>query len=160
MKKTNHRSGGSILEVVIATTLISMGVIAALSLTNQSQKSSNYAKTLDAATAYNNQAADYLRNQKNQLGYATLAEMFTADSSGGVAHYCLVTLPADTTSFLALNPSSCSEIDLLQGTSFKRDLEVNTSSSGTGILPITITTSWSDSALRSAVLKMELSQWK
>ncbi len=160
MKNNNHRSGGSILEVVIATTLISMGVIAALSLTNQSQKSSNYAKTLDAATAYNNQAADYLRNQKNQLGYATLAEMFTNDSSGGVAHYCLANLPTDSASFLALNPGTCGDTDVLQGTSFMRDLEVDVRNSGAGIIPITITTSWYDSSIRRAVLNMEISQWK
>lgn len=159
MKKP-HRSGQSILEVVIATTLISMGVIAALSLTNQSQKSSNYAKSLDAATAYNNQAADYLRNQKNQLGYATLAEKFTSESSGGVAHYCLVTLPSDSSSFLALNSGVCSDTDMIQGTSFLRDLVVDVSNVSTGIIPITITTSWGDSSTRRAVLNMEISQWK
>lgn len=160
MKKNNHRSGQSILEVVIATTLISMGVIAALSLTNQSQKSSNYAKTLDAATAYNNQAADYLRNQKNQLGYATLAEMFTQDSSGGVASYCLDSLPADSATFLALTPGVCGDTDVVLGSAFKRDVAVDVTNSSSGIIPITITTSWSDSSVRSAVLKMELSQWK
>ncbi len=160
MKPIKTLAGQSILEVVIATTLISMGVIAALSLTNQSQKSSNYAKTLDAATAYNNQAADYLRNQKNQLGYATLAEMFTQDSSGGSATYCLDSLPADSTSFLALTPGSCSDTDLVQGSTFKRDLVVDVTNSSSGIIPITITTSWSDSSVRSAVLKMELSKWK
>ncbi|GAB4027062.1 MAG: hypothetical protein Fur0011_4230 [Candidatus Microgenomates bacterium] len=160
MKNKNHRSGQSILELVIATTLISMGVIAALSLSNQSQKSSNYAKTLDSATAYNNQAADYLRNQKNQLGYATLAEMFTNNSSGGVAHYCLATLPTDSTSFLALKPGTCSDTDLIQGTSFMRDIEVDTSNSGVGTMPITITTSWYDSGIRRATLNMEISQWK
>lgn len=160
MKKNNIRSGQSILEVVIATTLISMGVIAALSLTNQSQKSSNYAKTLDAATAYNNQAADYLRNQKNQLGYATLAEMFTNDSSGGVANYCLAVLPSDSTSFLALNSGTCSDTDVIQGTAFLRDLVVDVSNISAGIIPITITTSWEDSSTRRAVLNMEISQWK
>lgn len=160
MKKNHIRSGQTILEVVIATTLISMGVIAALSLTNQSQKSSNFAKTLDAATAYNNQAADYLRNQKTQLGYATLAEMFTTDSSGGVALYCLANLPTDSTSFLALSPGACGDNDMIPGTSFKRDLEVNVTNSNSGILLITLNTSWPDSSVRRAVLNMEISQWK
>lgn len=160
MKHMPILSGQSIIEVVIATTLISMGVIAALSLTNQSQKSSNYAKTLDSATAYNNQVADYLRNQKNKLGYATLAEMFETDSSGGVAIYCLVSLPADSDSFLALSPGICSDADLIQGTSFKRSIEVDVSSISTGIIPVTITTSWEDTTERRAILNVEISQWK
>ncbi len=154
------RQGQSILEVVIATTLISMGVIAALSLTNQSQKSSNYSKTLDAANSYNNQAADYLRNQKNQLGFATLAEKFSEDSSGGVATYCLASLPADTASFLALAPGICDEAAVIQGTAFQRTLTITTSQVGQGTLPLTLTTTWSDTAVRTATLNLELTQWK
>lgn len=160
MKKNILRSGQSILEVVIATTLISMGVIAALSLTNQSQKSSNFAKTLDAATAYNNQVADFLRNQKNQLGYATLTEKFVLDSSAGVATYCFASLPADSAAFLAINPGICSDTDLILGTIFKRDVSVDLSNSNSGIIPINITTSWYDSGARRAELNMEISKWK
>lgn len=160
MKKRVIKRGQSILEVVIATTLISMGVIAALSLTNQSQKSSNYAKTLDAATAYNNQLADYLRNQKNQLGYATLEELFVGHSTGGVATYCIDSIPADSASFLAITPGICGDTDLIPNTSFKRQMDVDVSGSGSGSLTATITTSWSDNTVRSAVLNMELSKWK
>ncbi len=160
MKKRSSKRGQSILEVVIATTLISMGVIAALSLTNQSQKSSNYAKTLDAATAYNNQLADYLRNQKSLLGYATIEEVFVAASSGGVATYCMDSIPADSASFLALNPGDCDDTDLIQGTTFKRQMEADVTDSGNGTIALTITTSWSDNTVRSAVLNMELSKWK
>jgi type II secretory pathway pseudopilin PulG len=155
-----HLSGQSILEVVIATTLISMGVIAALSLTNQSQKTSNYAKTLDSANLYNNQAADYFRNQKTTLGYATLAEKFLAESSGGVATYCLPTLPSDTDNLLNLNPGACDELELIPSTQFHRSLSVDTTSLNTGIIPLTITTSWQDGGDRQATLNLELSQWK
>ena len=160
MKKRVIKRGQSILEVVIATTLISMGVIAALSLTNQSQKSSNYAKTLDAATAYNNQLADYLRNQKSLLGYATLEELFVGHSAGGVVTYCIDTIPADSTAFLALTPGICGDTDLIAGTTFKRQMEVDVTGSGSGSITATITTSWTDNTVRSAVLNMELSKWK
>lgn len=160
MIKKHLRRGQSILEVVIATTLISMGVIAALSLTNQSQRSSNYSKTLDAATTYNNQAADYLRNQKTQLGFATLAEKFNAEKSAEVATYCLASLPPDSASFLALAPGTCAETDLIQGTPFTRTLTVQTESINEGSLPLTLTTSWYDTSQRNAILTLELTQWK
>lgn len=155
-----RRRGQTIIEVVIATTLISMGVIAALSLTNQSQKSSNYAKTLDAATAYNNQVADYLRIKKTVLGYATLAEKFVADSSGGVATYCLPSLPEGNDEFLEMPPGICDTGDLIDNTSFLRTLRVETVDLASGIIPATVTTTWPDTVERSAALDMEISQWK
>lgn len=155
------RSGQSILEVVIATTLISMGVIAALSLTNQSQKSSNFAKIQGTATAYNNQLADYLRNQKSLLGYATVAEKFLADDTAGVATYCFTTLPATSALFLTHSPGTCDPAsDFIPGTILRRQLSVNTGSSGSGLLDLTITTSWEDTATRTTSLSLELSQWK
>lgn len=155
------RSGQSILEVVIATTLISMGVIAALSLTNQSQKSSNFAKVQGTATAYNNQLADYLRNQKAILGYATLAEKFLAEDSGGVATYCFATLPTSTALFLAHPAGSCNPTtDYIPGTILRRELSVTTGSTASGLLELTITTSWEDNTTRTARLNLELSQWK
>lgn len=160
MKSSKIRTGQSILEVVIATTLISMGVLAALSLTNQSQKSSNYAKTLDAATAFNNQAADYIRNQKNITGFASLSEKFNTDKIGNSAVYCLNNLPTDATGFMTLDPGVCDDNEFIQGTSFTRWLEVDTANIATGLIPLTITTSWNDAAVRNAVLNMELSKWK
>lgn len=153
------RSGQTILEVVIAATLISMGVIAALSLTNQSQKSSNYAKTLDSATAYNNQLADYLRSQKSTLGFATLAEKVSQDSGGGSATYCFSTLPSSSAEFLGLNPSTCDSSSVIPGTIFLREASLSANQIAQGIIPIIITTTWTDNTLRSAVLNQELTQW-
>lgn len=155
------RSGQSILEVVIATTLISMGVIAALSLTNQSQKTSTFAKQLNEATAYNNQLADYLRTAKSTHGFTTLSTIFTEDSQGGIVTYCFPALTDTLANFLTINPGSCSPTDYIQGTAFVRQMVVDTSNiATTGIIPITITTSWEDKSTRNAVLNMELTKWK
>lgn len=153
------RHGQSILEVVIATTLISMGVIAALSLTNQSQKSNNYAKALDISTAYNNELADYLRNQKTVLGYAALAEKFSNDSVSGTTTYCLSSLPANSNDLLSLTPGECAETQYVSGTFFIRTISVDTSNVASGIISFSITTSWNDTSERSNTLKLELSRW-
>jgi len=156
-----HRSGQTILEVVIATTLISMGVIAALSLTNQSQKSSNFSKLLNEATAYNNQLADYLRTAKSTHGFAVLGSIFTEDSQGGTATYCFPSLTETITDFLVITPGSCAPNSYIQGTTFIREMVVDTTNiETTGIIPITITTSWEDKTTRSAKLEMELTKWK
>ncbi len=158
MKK--FRRGQSILEVVIATTMISIAIIAALSLANQSQKSTNYAKLLDQATAYNNQVADYLRNQKSLLGWAAFAEKLNSDASGNVATYCLDTIPdSSTASFTTLNARTCTDTDLISGTIFLRQVTVTTSQINQGVIPITITTTWPDSTPRNSTLTLELTQW-
>lgn len=153
------KSGQSIIEVVIATTLISIGVIAALSLTNQSQKSSNYAKLLDLANSYNNQLADYLRNQKAKVGWGNMVEKIDADASSGYAYYCFNTL-SENEDFLEKTAGSCPEDSYLDGTLFSREVEFDARTLATGILPTIITTSWEDKATRTATLNLELSQWK
>lgn len=157
MKRLRH--GQTILEVIIATTLISMAVIAALSLINQSQKSSTYSKLLDEATALNNQAADYLRNQKSYHGYATLADKITLDASTTHATYCLSSLPATPEEFLTLSPGTCGPTDYVANTIFRRDLTVATADLDSGIIRATITTNWEDSQTRTTFLDLELTQW-
>lgn len=154
------RQGQTILEVVIATTLISMGVIAALSLTNQSQKSSNFSKLLNEATSYNNQLADYLRTAKSTHGYSVLSDLFTNAAQGGVATYCFPTISENVSDFLNITPGSCSPTDTIQGTIFMREMAVNTTNLNSGVIPITITTSWQDKTTRSTKLEMELTKWK
>lgn len=155
------KSGQTILEVVIATTLISIAIIAALGLTNQSQKSANYAKLLDQATAFNNQAADYFRNQKYLLGWAAFTEKITSDiGTGNTTTYCFNTVPDSTSlTFDTLAPGSCDETDLISGTIFKREASLSTSDLSNGVITIVITTTWPDSTERIATLTMELTQW-
>lgn len=153
------KSGQSIIEVVIATSLISIGIIAALSLTNQSQKSSNYAKMLDTANSYNNQLADYFRNQKSLLGWASISEKVAIDAEGGVATYCYSSL-IENEDFLTKSAGTCAEDDYLGSTQFIRQIEINANSINSGTLPITIITSWTDKSTRSATLNLELTQWK
>lgn len=158
MKKL--RSGQSILEVVIATTMISIAIIAALSLANQSQKSTNYSKLLDQATAYNNQAADYLRNQKTLLGWGAFVEKITNDAIGNETSYCLSSIPDSTTdTFTTLSPGICGDTNYISNTIFRRQLTINATQISTGTIPLTITTNWPDSQERSATLTLELTQW-
>ena len=147
------KSGQSIIEVVIAAALISMGVIAALSLTNYSQKQSTFSKTLNLATSYNNQASEWLRNQRTTLGWAVFLDKITREGST----YCLATLPAD---FSALVPGSCSGTDVILGTLYRRQLDFDTAQSAQGILSATITTTWQEKTTRTTSLTLEISQWK
>jgi Tfp pilus assembly protein PilV len=158
MRKT--RSGQSIVEVVIATTLISIGIIAALSLSNFSTKQNTYSKALNDATSYNNQVADWLRAQKTQLGWAAFTDKLTTDAGGGVATYCLMSLPSGADDFTALTAAPCNPTDFIDGTAYTRELQLDINNLADGRIPTTVITSWEEKVTRSATLNMELTQWQ
>lgn len=147
--------GTSILEIVIAAALISMAIIAALSLTNRSQKQNTYARNLGEATKYATQAADWIRTERNTLGWATLA-------SKPENIYCLNELPLD---FIEIISGSCDTTsfipDTLPANIFQRTIDIIKIPDGVNpdTLNITITVSWFENIPRQATIEMELTKW-
>lgn len=140
------RPGTSIIEIVIATALISVSIISALSLANHTQKQNTYAKNLAQATKYTTQAADWIRTERNSLGWATLA----AKDPGS---YCLNTLPSD---FTLIQGGTCADGSYLLNTQFKRDLTIQQPNPQT--LKFIIEVSWQEQVARQATLELELTQ--
>lgn len=155
------RKGTSIIEIVIAAALISVAIVASLSLANYSQKQNNYARGLAEATKYTTQAADWIRTQKISLGWSTIASKASADATADIATYCLNDLPtsASGTDFTDIVNGDCAESSYIIGTLFKRKMTINTSSQGSGVLKITIIVSWNENVARQATIETELSQW-
>ncbi len=142
--------GTSIIEIVIATALISVSVIAALSLTNHSQKQNTYAKSLAEATKYNNQATDWIRTQRSLLGWTVMAS-----KPSGI--YCLNTFPANFNNLPSLG--SCAANSFISGTIFQRQITLDTSAQATGKIKITTAVIWLEKIARSATTEMELTSW-
>ena len=140
-----NRPGTSIIEIIIATALISMAIIAALSLTNHSQKQNTYAKGLAEATGYASQAADWIKTEKDTLGWETINTQAAGD-------YCLNTFPAD---FSALTSGDCNLASFIGETKFQRKMTLIKSS---GTINVVITVSWLEQIERQAKLEMELIQ--
>lgn len=151
--------GTSIIEIVIAASLISIAVIAALSLSNNSQKQNIYARDLAEATKYASEASDWLRTERNDLGWATISSKI--DSDGSPSTYCLNSLPSRSSNedFTNLVPSSCPEEDYLLNTTYQRELEIETTDLNTGIIRAKIIVSWIDQTPRQASIELELTQW-
>lgn len=140
------KKGTSIIEIVIAASLISMAVIAALSLANQSQKQNSYAKNLSEATKYATQGADWIRNEKNTLGWSTINTL-----SDGT--YCLNDFPLDMT---AIQSGSCDSASHVDSTIFTREIEMVKS---VDTINITVIVSWIEQVKRQATIELELSSW-
>ncbi len=144
------RPGTSIIEIIIATALISMAIIAALSLTNHSQKQNNYARDLAEASRYASQAADWIRTERDRLGWSQLNTV-----SAGT--YCLNSFPA---SFLSLVTGTCASSTYISNTMFQRQIAItkNDPIDPTAI-NIVIEVSWLEEILRQAKIEMELTEW-
>jgi Tfp pilus assembly protein PilV len=140
------RRGTSIIEIVIAAALISIAVIAALSLMNQSQKQNTYARDLAIATKYASQGADWIRNERNRVGWATLY-----DVDDGT--YCLNTLPTD---FSSMEVGSCSDTSFIESTIFQREVIIVKDSDS---INITIAITWLEQVERQTSIEMELTSW-
>lgn len=154
------KSGQSIVEVVIATSLISIGIVAALSLANYSTKQNTYSKSLNQATAYNSHAADWIRSQKTKIGWASLIDKLQTDSGGGTSTYCLSSLPSGANDITTLVAGNCDPTDYITGTTFIRELTINLDDVSNGKLTLNVVTSWQEKQTRTATLTMELAQWQ
>ncbi len=151
--------GQSIVETVIAAALISVAVIAALSLANHSQKQNIYAKNLSAAELFASQTLDWIRGQREQLGWATLAAKAELDSQGEAAIYCLSELPGTDSDFTELEPSVCATDSFIPNTRYIREITVDTTRVGEGILTVISTVTWQEQEVRTATLELELASW-
>jgi type II secretory pathway pseudopilin PulG len=140
--------GSSIIEVVIATAMISMAIIAALSLTSKSQSQSNYARRSSEASKYATQVSDWLRGERDNLGFAELASV-----PNGL--YCLVSLPPDINSLPLAG--DCGSNDLIDNL-YQRSLILDSTSTVDTILA-TIEVVWQDSTTRSTKINLELTKW-
>lgn len=156
------KRGTSIIEIVIAAALISVAIIAALSLANYSQKQNTYARDLGEATEYAAQAIDWIRTQRDSLGWATIADKAQTDDVGSLATYCLNDIPAALSAddFTDISGVACGPTDYITDTFFKREMYIDTTSSGDGILKISVEVSWFEEVERQATIETELSQWR
>ncbi len=156
------KSGTSIIEVVIAAALISVAIISALSLANYSQKQNAYARDLAEATKYASQGADWIRAERNALGWSTLYSKVQTDQAGNLATYCVNELPSTTanTDFLDLTTGECSPMSYIPGTRYTREITVDTTDAGLGTLKILITVAWMETLERQATIELELTQWR
>ncbi|EKD80483.1 MAG: hypothetical protein ACD_40C00076G0003 [uncultured bacterium] len=144
--------GTSIIEIVIAAALISVAVIAALSLTNHSQKQNTSARGLAEATKYNTQATDWIRSQRDILGWATIAAKPNNT-------FCLNSLPSDFNSLPT--PGACGASSYITGTQYKRQITLTSSATDktNGIVKITIDVTWEEKLTRHVTTEMELTSW-
>lgn len=168
--KNHLKKGTSIVEVVVSAALIAMGVIAALSLMNYSQKQAGYAKAYNEATKYNTQAVDWFRAVRAVMGYDALLTALTSDSGGNNSDptvnvsYCLASL-ADSTSvaFTNLSAGTCGATTYITSGgigNYIRQLTATYHNPDDGTITFTVTTTWTDKTTHTLTATGEVTKWK
>ena len=141
-----YRNGSTIIEVLIAATLISTAILAALSLGSSNQKQTDFSRYLNQATIYNNQALDWFRNLRTKMGWESFINELDLDTDTGTVSYCLNTLPEDTAGFAALSANLCGETEVIGATVFQREVTLTFSGAPVDTASVIMTTSWQGKA--------------
>lgn len=114
MKK--YSSGQSILEVLFATTVVALVLVAVLSTIITSLRNARTSMEQAQATSYASEALEWLRHQRDGQGWIPFKEQAIADV------YCLPALPADINS---LNGAAGACVDNpIPNTYFVRELTI------------------------------------
>lgn len=139
--------GTSIIEIVIATAMISIAVIAALSLTNKSQSQNTLSRNTTQANMYAVQVIDWARAQRDVLGWASLYTL-------GEGTYCLNTLPA---SYLSMVAGDCAPSTYIPSSLFTRTIDITKPSADR--INLSIIVSWQESTPKNIQMETEIVQW-
>lgn len=158
MNKHASQTGQSILEILIAVAVTAVLLVSLLSLGTTSVKTTSYSRDLNQATKYSNQAADWLRNLRSEIGWITFKEIIENDGSG-IITYCFNTFPTTTLEFQVLTNIPCSASTYIPSTSFYREAEFDLTSSANGIINVKIHTYWQGSQEFKATLDTIIAQW-
>ena len=150
------KKGNTIIEVLIAATLIAVAILAALSLSSSSQKQTDYSRDLHLSSTYNDQSLDWLRNMRTIMGFASFVEAVQADGSGTVT-YCLDTLPSTETEFINKIAQGCGA-SMIPGTNLIRTIQLTPSGSPTDTIYAKVTTSWSDGT-HETIAETKITKW-
>lgn len=157
----NILRGNTIIEVLIAATLVSIAILAALSLSSSSQKQTDFSRNIYQASTHNSTLIDWLRNLRTQTGWANFAAKIAQDGGGGTVRYCLNTPPTNFAEFVAIAPAADCGSDTIDG-NFQREIEISlTSLSGNPPYTqanIVITTYWADRTHQTST-ETKLTAW-
>lgn len=137
--KKNSSSGQTIIEVLVATTVVGIVLTGLVIGMTFSLRNAAAAKARSLATRYAQEANEVFRRERDLQGW----EPFSSTFQGGATRtYCLPALPETTTEFRSLTPADCSAGTYIQGTDFTREVEVRRVSPSE--VEVSTTVSWPD----------------
>lgn len=111
----DYESGQSLVEILIATTIVTMVLVAVASSSIASVRNSHFARNNALATRFAQEGHEWARAQRDMLGWND----FSSTIGTGTAVYCLIDPTVDLGS---LTPGNCGSEDKITGTIFLREV--------------------------------------
>lgn len=121
-KIKRQEPGQSIIEVIFATVVVALVLVAVLSTILASLQNSRMSLEQTRATNYGEEVLEWVRQHRSLEGWSTLAS--NVPNVNDSADYCLTSLPSDW-SDLGSYSGECERTDVILDTPFRRQLTLN-----------------------------------
>src|SRR5690348_13885888 len=99
------QSGQSLIEVMFATAVVALVLIAVLSSIILSLRNARFALEQTKATGYAQATLEWLRQQRDIVGWGVFST--SVINRGSSVKFCLTSLPSDYAALMALNTGDC-----------------------------------------------------
>ncbi|HSW90063.1 MAG TPA: type II secretion system protein [Patescibacteria group bacterium] len=147
MRKNCSESGQTLIEILIAITLIVFVLTSLASGLSLGVRNSRFSANASTAKDRITEAQEWVRSVENQAGWESFYQMVSADNPP--VTYCLTSLPTSVQEFDALIGSNCLPSETIPNTVFSRAMTL-TVVSPTAIDSL-VTISWIDSGKAQSV---------
>lgn len=148
-KKTKFKKGQSLFEIIVAISVVSIGMLAVVGLIRTSVSDSDLSKNQNLANRYTQEALEWLRDQRD-----TNWTTFVSFGSDSGTVYCLNNLNFD-------NANACGSSEFISGTIFIRELNFVYDLTNPNKTTLEVVTKWNDqSGEHDARSTLVLTNWK
>lgn len=131
------QSGQSLIEVLVATTVVALVLTSIAAGMTMSLKTSSESKYRSFANFYSQEAMEFFKRERVKLGWTDFQSILLDANS----QICLMSLPPDLINLTAF-ASACPQGEVFVGNEFTRKVNVNMAAADKIIL--TITVNWYD----------------
>lgn len=142
-KWLRSQTGSGIIEVIIATLVVSLVLTAVAATLTVSVKNTAQSRYQEVARSRAQAGLEVFRRERNTLGWQSFR------SALGTGTYCLNNLPANSSAFTTMSSSQCSTGVSLIGTEFRRNAVVTVVNPNEVKVDLAVT--WIDGSLNKEV---------
>lgn len=163
-KKKQRREGFALVELLIATGVVTMVMVAVAAGVAMALKNSRYSKEKSQSIRLAQEAIEWMRNRRDVLGWRAVYQAVDADQPAtGDLIYCLEFLPDGSSEFVELEHSDENSCGYIANTNYRRIAKINLPDVGTvdGTIDLSILVTWDDgSDVRNTNLNASLTHWR
>ncbi len=161
MKKIKDQNGFSMIELLVAVGVVVLVLVAVSTGVSVSVRNTRFSSEKSVTVRYAQEAVEWLRNQRDILGWRAFYEALDNDNVGGSLKYCLQGLGDTSQDFIDLlhDEFGCDQSQLIDNV-YAREADLVLDPSGNEI-EVSVSVSWDDgSGNKVTTVKSTLRDWE